>query len=165
VDFQQDPSQAELSRVLIAADASVDPHRLVKLCCERPGSDAPSVSLLVAADDPQPWPDGIAATEHLLRKAAALLHAAGIRLEDVVIADEDGREVDQLVRYGDFDALLVCAAPAQVSSPVLSLAVRLARAHGLPVLGGDHQARGHASWLRRVLDPLVHWAHPGEPSA
>jgi hypothetical protein len=42
---------AELSRLLIAADPSVDPHRLVGLCCELAAGDALTVSLLAPAGD------------------------------------------------------------------------------------------------------------------
>jgi hypothetical protein len=51
VDSPDNPSRAELSRLLVAADPEVDPHRLVGLCCGRTTGDAVSVSLLVPADD------------------------------------------------------------------------------------------------------------------
>jgi hypothetical protein len=147
---------------LVAADASIDPHRLVRLCCERAASDPLSVSLLVPADDEsETWSDGSTGAMRRLRRAAALLDAAGVRLEDVIVADEDGQEVQQLVRFGGFDALLVCAPREKVPSPALSLAVRSARLHGLTILASGHQAAGHASWLRRLLDPLVPWPRPG----
>ena len=161
MDYHENPSRTELSRLLVAADASIDPHRLVRLCCERAASDPLSVSLLVPADDQSGAWSRSAASEHLLRLAAALLDAAGFRLEDVIVADEDGQAVQQLVRFGGFDALLVCAPRGKVPSPTLSLAVRLARLHGLTVLPSGHQGAGHASWLRRVLDPLVPWPRPG----
>jgi hypothetical protein len=40
---------------------------------------------------------------------------------------------------------------------VLSLAARLARAHGLAVLE-DPDPPGHTGWLRRVVGSLTHWA-------
>jgi hypothetical protein len=82
----------------------------------------------------------------------------------VIVADDGGRDVDELVRLGGFDALLVCAPREAGPSRGLSLAVRSARLHGLTVLGGAHQAAGHVGWLRRLLDPLVHWSRPGEPA-
>jgi hypothetical protein len=161
VDYDQNRASASPSRLLVAADESIDPHRLVRLCCERAETDLLSVSLLVPTDDkPVAWFES-AAPERLLRRVAALLDAAGVRLEDVIAADEHGHEVDQLVRFGGFDALLVCASREKAPSSALSLAVRLARLHGLTVLDSGHQAAPHASWLRRLLDPLVHWPHPG----
>jgi nucleotide-binding universal stress UspA family protein len=166
VDFQPNPNQSELSRLLVAADASIDPHRLVKLCCERAGRDPLSVSLLVPIDDKsRPRSESTGKAERLLRRAAALLDAAGVRLEDLIIAGDDGLEVAQLVRLGDFDALLVCAPHPEECSVVLPFAVRLAGVHGLAVLGSGRQAAGNASWLRRVLDPLVHWPRSGEQAS
>jgi hypothetical protein len=166
VDFQDKPSRTDLSRLLVAADASVDAHRLVGLCCERAGGDPLSVSLVVPLEDGSgTWSERSARTVGLLGHAATLLDAAGVRLEDVFVADDDGREVDDLVRSSDFDALLVCAPREGVSSPALSLAVRSARAHGLAVLGNADQTAGPASWLRRVFHPLVHRPRPGEPAA
>jgi hypothetical protein len=166
VDFQDNPSRTDLSRLLVAADASVGAHRLVGLCCERAGGDPLSVSLLVPLEDGSgTWSERSARTVGLLGHAATLLDAAGVHLEDVFVADDDAREVDHLVRSGDFDALLVCAPRQGVSSPVLSLAVRSARAHGLTVLGGAHPAAGRVSWLRRVFDPLGHRLRPGESAA
>jgi hypothetical protein len=157
VDFQHNPSRAALSRLLIAAEASVDPHRLVRLCCEHAQDDLPSVSLLVPVPDKsQPWSPSSAAAERLLLIAAALLDGAGVRLEELIIADEDGQEIDQLVRFGGFDALLVCAAHERVSTRVLVLASRLAQLEGLTVVG-DGDRTGQPSLLRRVLDPLLHW--------
>lgn len=161
VDFLPDPSPVELSRLLVVADASIDPHRLMRLCCERAASDPLSVSLLSADDESGAWFESAARTKRLLRRAAALLDAAGLRLEDATVADEDGQEVQQLVRFGGFDALLVCAPREKRPAPALSLAVRLARLHGLTVIASGHQAAGHVSWLRRVLDPLVPWPRPG----
>jgi hypothetical protein len=157
VEFQQDSHQAELSRLLVAADASVDPHRLVKFCCERAGNDGLGVSLLVPIDGARPSLEDSAMAERLLRKAAGLLGAAGIRLEDVTLSAEDFDAVDELVRSGGFDALFVCATHREASSPVLQLAARLARLHGLPVIASAPHA-GQGSWLRRLVDPLLHWA-------
>jgi hypothetical protein len=98
VEFQQDSQQAQLSRLLVAADASVDPHRLMKFCCERAGDDG---------------------------------------------------------RSGGFDALFVCATHEDASSPVLELAARLARVHGLTVIASTPDA-GSGSWVRRLVDPLLH---------
>ena len=95
--------------------------------------------------------------ERLLRKAAGLFDAAGIRLEDVTLSDEDTDALDRLVRSGGFDALFVCAAHEEASSPVLPLAARLARLHGLTVIAGAPQP-GPGSWLRRMVDPLLHWS-------
>jgi hypothetical protein len=158
VEFQQDSHQAELSRLLVAADASVDPHRLVKFCCERAGDDGLGVSLLVPIDDDaRPSSEGTPMAERLLRKAAGLFEAAGIRLEDVTLSDEDTDALDRLVRSGGFDALFVCATHEGASSPVLPLAARLARLHGLTVIASGPTA-GHGSWLRRLVDPLLHWS-------
>ena len=155
--LQDNPSRADLSRLLVAADARVDPHLLVGLCCERAADDPLSVSLLVPADDDSgAWSEGSARAVRLVGHAATLLDAAGLRLEDVIVADEDDVEVDRLVRFGGFDALLVCAPRGRVLSSGLSVAVRSARLHGLTVLGGIHWAAGPASWLRRVFDPLGH---------
>jgi hypothetical protein len=157
VDFQQDPDQAELSRLLVAADVSIDPHRLVKFCCEHAGSDGLGVSLLVPIDDnPQASSESIAAAERLLRRAAGLFDAAGVRLEDVNISDEDADTVGQLVRSGGFDALFVCATHKKASSPVLTLAAEVARLQGLVVVGSAPES-GNDGWLRRLVDPLLHW--------
>jgi hypothetical protein len=42
----QDSGQDAPSRLLVAADTSIDPHRLVKACSEHANGRAPSVSLL-----------------------------------------------------------------------------------------------------------------------
>lgn len=155
--FQDNSSRAALSRLLVAAEATVDPHRLVRLCCEHADEDLPSVSLLVPVPDKsQPWSQSSAAAERLLLTAAALLDGAGVRLEELIIADEDGQEIDQLVRFGGFDALLVCAAH-RVSSGGLALASRLAHLEGMTVVG-DGDRTDQSSCLRRILDPLLHWA-------
>jgi hypothetical protein len=149
VEFQQDSHQVELSRLLVAADATVDPHRLVKFCCDRAGNDGLGVSLLVPIDDDAlPPSERTATAARLLRKAAGLFDAAGIRLEGVTLSEED---TDAL------DALFVCATHEGASSPVLPLAARLARLHGLTVIASAPQP-GHGSWLRRLVDPLLHWS-------
>jgi hypothetical protein len=155
---QRHDSQPELSRILVAADASVDPHRLVTLCCQRPDSEMLSVSLLVplADDSKAPIQDG-AWRAGLLRRASALLDAAGVRLEDFVLAVDDADEVDDLVGSGEFDAVLICAANEEGSSPVLLLVAQLARLHGLPVVESGRNVRGHKGWLRRVVNPLMGW--------
>jgi hypothetical protein len=166
VDIEDTYTGAEPSRLLIAADPSVDPHRLVGLCCELAAGDALTVSLLVPADDESAaGSDGSARAVRLLGYAVTLLDAAGIRLEDVMVGEEDGREVDELVRLGGFDSLLVCAPRERAPSPGLSLAVQSAREHGLTVLDSARQAAGHPSWLRRVFHPLRHGPRPGEPAA
>lgn len=158
MEFQQDSHQAELSRVLLAADASVDPHRLVRLCCERAGDGGLGVSLLVPIDDEaRPSSELTAVAERLRQKAVGLLDAAGIRLEEVTLSAEDTDAVDELVRSGGFDALIVCATHQEASSPVLQLAARTARLHGLTVIASAPHA-GNGSWLRRLVDPLLHWS-------
>ena len=155
---QRHDSQADLSRILVAADASVDPHRLVTLCCQRPDSETLSVSLLVplAAELGAPIQSG-ARRAGLLRRAAALLDAAGVRLEDFVLSDGDADEVDDLIGSGEFDAVLICAANVEGSSPVLSLVAQMARLHGLAVVESGRNLRGHKGWLRRVIHPLLRW--------
>jgi hypothetical protein len=95
----------------------------------------------------------------LLRKASALLDAAGVRLEDFVLADDDAGALDDLVGSGEFDAVLICNADEDVSSPVLRLVAQLGRMHGLAVLesGRDPRRRG---WFRRVVHPLMRWPGP-----
>jgi hypothetical protein len=160
VDFQEHPTRTELSRPLVAADASIDPHRLVTLCCEHAGDELLSVSLLIPVEDEsRPWSESTAAAERLLHNADVLLGAAGVRLEEVVITDGAGQELRNLVRSGGFDALLICAGDEPESSPVLPLAARLARAHGLAVLESPDPP-GQAGWLRRVVGSLTHWAGP-----
>ena len=75
MDLQANLNRTEPSRLLAAADAGFDPHRLVRLCCTRAHGQAPSVTLLI--------PDGESAVgDRLLRKAAELLQAAGLRTEE-----------------------------------------------------------------------------------
>jgi hypothetical protein len=158
VDHQRHDSQPALTRILVAADAGVDPHRLVTLCCQLSDSEMLSVSLLVplAADSKAPIQDG-ARRAGLLRRASALLDAAGVRLEDFVLADEDAGALDDLVGSGEFDAVVICAANEDVSSPVLPLVAQLGRLHRLAVVESGRNLRGHKGWLRRVVDPLMGW--------
>jgi hypothetical protein len=105
-------------RLLVAADTSIDPHRLLKLCSDHARGGAPSVSLLVPVDlESRRSSGGPACAESLLRAAIALLDAAGIRLEDIAAGDDDVDALGQLVRSGGFDALLVCPSRRK-SSPV-----------------------------------------------
>jgi hypothetical protein len=158
VDHQRHDSQPALTRILVAADAGVDPHRLVTLCCERPDSELLSVSLLVPlAAGPEARSHGGVVRAGLLRKASALLEAAGVRLEDFVLADENAGALDELVGSGEFDAVLVCTADEDGSSPVLPLVAQLGRLHGLTVVESGRNVRGHKSWLRRVVHPLMRW--------
>jgi hypothetical protein len=158
VDHQRRDTQPAPVRLLVAADAGVDPHRLVTLCCQRLDSEFVSVSLLVplAAESGARSRGGLVRAG-LLRKASRLLDAAGVRLEDFVLADEDAGALDDLVGSGEFDAVVVCAANEDVSSPVLPLVAQLGRLHGLPVVESGRNLRGHKSWLRRVVDPLMRW--------
>jgi hypothetical protein len=157
VDFQEHPSRTGLSHPLVAADAAIDPHRLVRLCCEHAGDEPLSVSLVIPVEDEsRPWSESTAAAERLLHSADVLLGAAGVHLEEVIITDGGGQELGQLVRSGGFDGLLICLGDEPTSSAVLSLAARLARAHGLAVLESPDPP-GHAGWLRRVLGSFTHW--------
>jgi nucleotide-binding universal stress UspA family protein len=157
VDPQQNPHLAELSRLLVAADPGIDPHRLVRVCCQHAGDEPPSVSLLIPVEDEsRPWSESTAEAERLLHDADVLLGAAGVHLEDVVITDGDGPDLGELVRFGGFDAMLICAVDASTSSAVLSRAARLARAHGLEVID-SRGAPDRPGWLRRFVGPLFHW--------
>jgi hypothetical protein len=154
----QDSSQAAPPRLLVAADTAIDPHRLVAICSDHAG--APSMSLLVPVVlESRASSESAARAEGLLRSATALLDAAGIRLEDIVLADDDADLIGQLVRSGGFDALLVCPAGRKASSPVLPLAVRLARLHGV-IVDDDGRSGGRASLLRRVVRPLTRRMRP-----
>jgi hypothetical protein len=158
VHHQQHEGQPDFSRVLIAADPGVDPHRLVTLCCQRPDCELLSVSLLVPlAAGPEARSHGGVVRAGLLRRASALLEAAGVRLEDFVLADENAGALDELVGSGEFDAVLVCAADEDVSSPVLPLVAQLGRLHGMAVVESGRNLRGHKSWLRRMVHPLPRW--------
>jgi hypothetical protein len=141
----------------VAADAGIDPHRLVTLCCEHAGNDPVSVSLVIPVEDgSRPWSESAAAAERLLHNVDVLLGAAGVHLEEVVVTDGAGQELGELVRSGRFDALLICAGDEATSSALLPLAARLARTHGLAVLD-DSDPPGHTGWLRRVVGSFTHW--------
>jgi hypothetical protein len=158
----QDSSEAAPPRLLVAADTAIDPHRLVKMCSDHAGGGAPSVALLVPLELELRAPSMSAArAEGLLRAATALLDAAGIRLEDIVLADDDADFVGELIRSGGFDALLVCPADRKAVSPVLPLAARLARLHGLAV-DEDGRRGGRASWLRRFVSALTRRMSPSD---
>ena len=158
MEHERHDSPPALTRLLVAADAGVDPHRLVTLCCQRPDSEFVSVSLLVplAAESDARSRGGLVRAG-MLRKASRLLDAAGVRLEDFVLADEDDDALDDLVGSGEFDAVLICAANEEVSSPVLSLVAQLARLHGLALMESGRNRPGHKGWLRRVVNPLMGW--------
>ncbi len=95
-----DPSHAPPTRLLVAADTSIDPHRLVRLCSEHAHRQAPSVSLLVPVGlESRRSFEAPAAGERLLRAALPLLDAAGIRLEDIALVD-DPDFVERFVRSG-----------------------------------------------------------------
>jgi hypothetical protein len=165
VEFENNPRPAaELSRPLVAADPGIDPHRLVRFCCQHAG-DSLSVSLLIPVDDEsRPWSECTRAAEWLLHDADVLLGAAGVHLDEVIITDGAGPELRELVRLGGFDALLVCAGDDTASARVLSLAAGLAREHGLEVIESGGRP-DHPGWLRRVVGPLFHWPHPSGRAA
>jgi hypothetical protein len=165
VEFEQTPRAAPLHRPLVAADPDIDPHRLVAVCCQQAGDEPLSVSLLLPVDDDaRPWSESAARAERLLRDVDVLLGAAGIDLEEVVITGEAGSELGELVRFGGFDALFVCARHDTESHGVLRLAARLAREQGLKVVASGRPL-DHPGWLRRVIGPLFHWPHPRERAA
>ena len=165
MEFEQTPRAAPLHRPLVAADPGIDPHCLVGICCRHAGDEPLSVSLLIPVeDDARPWLESAARAERLLRDVDVLLGAAGIDLEEVVITGEAGRELEELVRFGGFDALLVCARHETGSSGVLRLAARLAREQRLEVIESGLPL-DHPGWLRRVIGPLFHWPHPRERTA
>ena len=117
-----------------------------------------SVSLLVPLADDSKAPIQVGARRAtLLRRASALLDAAGVRLEDFVLAVGDADEVDDLLGSGEFDAVLICAANEERSSPVLALVARLARLRGLAIVESGRNLRGHRGWLCRVVNPLLGW--------
>jgi hypothetical protein len=158
MDHQGHSSRPALTRILLAADAGVDPHRLVTVCCQRPDSELVSLSLLVPLDaGSEARPRSGLVRAGLLREAAVLLDAAGVRLEDFVLADEDASALEDLVGSGEFDAVLICAADHGVPSPVLPLVAQLGRLHGLAVVESGRNLRGQKSWLRRVVQPLMRW--------
>ena len=165
MDFEQTPRPATLHRPLVAAGPDIDPHRLVGVCCEHAGAEPLSVSLLIAVEDEVgPWSESTARAERLLHNLDVLLGAAGISLEDVVISDGSDRELEELVRFGGFDALVVCARDDTEPVGVLPLLARLARAQGVEVIETGRPL-DHPGWLRRVVGPLFHWSHPRERAA
>jgi hypothetical protein len=165
VEFEQTPRPAALNRPLVAADSHIDPHRLVAVCCEHAGAEPLGVSLLIPVEDEaRPWSESTARAESLLHQADVLLDAAGIDLEDVVITDRSGQELEELVRLGGFDALLICATDGAESFGVLPLVVRLAREHGLEVIESERRL-DHPGWLRRVVGPLLHLPRSGQRAA
>jgi hypothetical protein len=165
VEFEQTPRPAALNRPLVAADPNIDPHRLVGICCRYAGDEPLGVSLLIPVEDEaRPWSESTARAERLLNAADLLLGAAGIDLEEVVITDGRGQELGELVRFGGFDALLICARGDATSSGVLPLVARLAREQGLEVIESGRRL-DHPGWLRRVVGPLFHRPRPREQAA
>jgi hypothetical protein len=153
-DQERHQIQGELSRVLLAADAGVDAHRLVTVCCERPDSETLSISLLVPlACAGETRPNRGAARAALLRRSSMLFDSAGLRLEDFVLADDDADALDDLVGSGEFDSVLICTAGEDASSPVLPLVARLARLHGLAVVESRRHVRDRHGWFRRMVHP------------
>jgi len=59
------------------------------------------------------------------------------------------------VGSGEFDAVVICAANDDVSSPVLSLVARLGRLHGVAVVESGRNRPGYKGWLRRLVHPLM----------
>lgn len=154
------------ARSLVAVDSGIDPHRLVKLCSEHAQADALSVSLLVPVDiDFSPSPASSTHAEEMLRAATRLLHWAGIRVEDMALTDQDPDLVEDLVCSGDFDSLVVCSEHGTDSSPVLGLAIDLARRHGLSVHSDGRPAARGASWIRSVAGVLLESLNPPWPRA
>jgi hypothetical protein len=82
--MQPNPNRAELSRLLVAADAGIDPHRLVRLCCERSAREPLSVSLLIPVDD-----ESRAAREHSQDGAPATDVRADDRIHRQILAMAD----------------------------------------------------------------------------
>ena len=154
------------ARLLVAVDSGIDPHRLVKLCSDHAQADGLSVSLLVPVDiDSSPSLASPGHAEEMLRAATRLLDWAGIRLEDITLTDQDPDLVEEIVRSGDFDSLVVCSAHGNDSSPVLGLAIDVARRHGLPVESDGRPAREVASWIRSVARVLLESLNPPWPRA
>jgi hypothetical protein len=154
------------ARLLVALDTGIDPHRLVKLCSEHATSDGVSVSLLVpVAIGSSSSPASPRHAEEMLRAATRLLEWAGIRLEDITLTDQDADPVEKMVRFGDFDSLVVCSARGGDSSPVIRLAIDLARRHGLSVNGDSRPPRRLAGWIRSAAGVLLESLDPPWPRA
>jgi hypothetical protein len=154
------------ARLLVAVDSGIDPHRLVRLCSDHPQADGLSVSLLAPVDiDSSPSLASPGHVEETLRAATRLLDWAGIRVEAITLADQDPDLVEEVVRSGDFDSLVVCSGHGIDSSPVLGLAIDLARRHGLAVEGDGRSPRGVAYWLRSVAGVLLKSINPPWPRA
>jgi hypothetical protein len=154
------------ARLLVAADSGIDPHRLVKLCSDHAQAGELSVSLLVPVElGSSPSPASPDRAEETLRAAMRLLEWAGIRLEDITLTDQDPDLVEEIVRSGDFDRLVVCSAHGSDSSPVLGLAIDLARRHGLPVEGDGRSAGRVADWIRSAAGVLLESINPPWPRA
>lgn len=154
------------ARLLVAVESGIDPHRLVKLCSEHAQGDGLSISLLVPVDiDSSPSLASPGHAEAMLRVATRLLDWAGIRVEDITLTDQDPDLVEEVVCSGDFDSLVVCSAHRSDWSPVLGLAIDLARRHGLPVNGDERSSRGVANWIRSVAGVLLKSLNPPWPRA
>ena len=167
MDVDQRHQAPAPARLLVAVDSGIDLHRLVRLCSDHPQADGLSVSLLVPVDiDSSPSPASPGHVEEMLRAATRLLDWAGIRVEDITLTDKDADLVEKIVRSGDFDGLVVCSAHGSDSSPVLGLAIDLARRHGLAVEGDGRSAGGVANWIRSAAGVLLEsinppWPRPG----
>ena len=144
------------ARLLVAVDSGIDPHRLVRLCSDHPQADALSVSLLVPVNiESSPSVATPGHAERMLRAATRLLEWAGIRVEDITLTDQDPDLVEEVVRSGDFDSLVVCRARGNDSSPVLGLAIDQARRHGLAVEDDGRAAGGVPNWIRSGANVLL----------
>jgi hypothetical protein len=152
--------------LLVAVDSGIDLHRVVKLCSDHAQAGELSVSLLVPVElDSSPSPASPDHAEETLRAATRLLDWAGIRLEDITLTDHDPDLVEAIVSSGDFDSLVVCSAHGSDPSPVLALAIDLARRRGLPVSGDGRPPRGAAYWIRSVAGVLLTSINPPWPRA
>jgi hypothetical protein len=145
----------------VAVDSGIDPHRLVRLCSEHAQADELSVTLLVPVDiGSSPSPASPGRAEEMLRAATRLLDWAGIRIEAITLADQDPDLLEEIVRSGDFDSLVVCRAHDGHSSPVLGLAIDHARRHGLAVEGDGRAAGRVAKGVRSVASVLLRSINP-----
>jgi hypothetical protein len=100
----------------------------------------------------------------LLSTAATLCDAAGVRLEDFIVAEDDSDTLDELVGAGDFDSVVICTANDDHASPVLPLTAQLARTHGLAVVESGRGRSGNPNWLRRLIGAVTS-RHPTRRSA